>query len=121
MSDIADPWIFSPNPNNAIRCIATNTLRSSWTMTGDRSSGGGERVADRDSLVAAHEGGLRGLGLAGQLEGLEAWHELAEQRSELDASELGAEAEMDAPSQSDVAGGGVPPAAVKSGGRPHLC
>ena len=57
----------------------------------DRSSGGGERVADRDSLVAAHESGLCGLGLAGQLEGLESWHELAEQRSELDAGELGAE------------------------------
>ena len=41
--------------------------------------------------MAAHESGLRGLGFAGQLEGLDSWHELAEQRSELDAGELGAE------------------------------
>ena len=47
---------------------------------------GGEGVADRDRLVAAHEGGLRGLGLAGQLEGLESRHQLAEQRSELHAA-----------------------------------
>jgi len=46
--------------------------------------------------VAAHEGRLRGLGVAGELEGLESWHQLPEQRSELHAGELGAQAEVDA-------------------------
>src|SRR5437879_6401863 len=46
------------------------------------STRGREGVADRDGLVATDEGGLRGLGLAGELEGRESWHQLSEQRSE---------------------------------------
>ena len=52
--------------------------------------------------MAAHEGGLRGLGLGRQFERLESWHQLTEQGSELHARELRAETEVNAVAERDV-------------------